>query len=292
MQYHTRLRKTPNLFRKLTGITEEKFDELLEQLEHIFPKQREKRLTKRKRERKTGGGRKYDHTLGDHLLMLLLYYRTYQSYAFYGFLFHCDQSTIQRNVKELEPILASIFRIPEKKIQMEDGEIMVAFVDGTEHPTRRPGNGKKQKEYYSGKKKRHTVKHLVVVAKKKKKRGPGTHKRRLRIAAVTRASPGSVHDKTMYDQSGIRLPEGVNGCGDLGFLGTNLEIPIKKPKGKELTRKQKAHNKKFSRERICVEHGIGKMKIWDILCIPFRNDMNRHTNIFKNIAGLHNMMFA
>jgi hypothetical protein len=292
MQYHTRLRQTKHLFRRLTGLTEEVFDDLLHQLEQAFPLEREKRLTRRKRKRKTGGGRIYDHTLGDRLLMLLLYYRTYQSYAFYGFLFRCDQSTICRNIRELEPMLAGIFRIPEKKVQISDDELLAAFIDGTELPARRPGNGRKQKEYYSGKKKRHTVKHIVVVVQRKKKRGPGTHRREQRIAAVSRASPGSVHDKTMYAQARIVLPAGVRGKADLGFLGTNLELPIKKPKGKELGPKKKAHNRRFSRERVCVEHGIGKMKIWEILCMPFRNAMHRHTLIMKNIAGFHNLMFA
>jgi len=287
MQYHTRLRRNPFLFRKLTGITPEKFDALVRELEQRFDERRKKRLTKKKRQRKIGAGRKYQHSLADRVLMLLIWYRTYETYGFIGFLFSCDAATICRNVREVEPLLAGIFRIPETEVAMERDEVMAAFFDGTEQQINRPK--RKQKEWYSGKKKRHTVKHLLVVVRKRKH---GPQKRRLRIAAVARASPGKAHDKTLFDEAAIRLPAGVSGSGDLGFLGTTLIIPIKKPKGKELTRRQKAHNRNHSRKRICVEHGIGKMKIWNILSHRFRSSLSRHTLIFKNVAGFHNLMFA
>lgn len=287
MQHHTRLRRNPFLFRKLTGITPEKFDELVLQLEQRFDERRKKRLGRRKRERKIGAGRKYQHSLADRFLMLLIWYRTYETYGFLGFLFACDGATICRNIREIEPLLAGIFRIPEAEVTMDRDEVLAAFFDGTEQQINRPQ--RKQKEWYSGKKKRHTVKHLLVVTKKRKY---GMQQRKLRIAAVARASPGKVHDKTMYDRATIRLQNGVDGYGDLGFLGTNLIIPIKKPKGKELTGRQKQHNKAHSRKRICVEHGIGKMKIWNILSHRFRSALSRHTLIFKNVAGFHNLMFA
>lgn len=287
MQYRTRLRRNPFLFRKLTGITPEKFDELVVQLEQRFDERRAKRLGRRKRERKIGGGRKYQHSLADRFLMLLIWYRTYETYDFLGFLFVCDGATICRNVREIEPLLAGIFHVPETEVTMDRDELLEAFFDGTEQQINRPKH--KQQDWYSGKKKRHTVKHLLVVVRKRKH---GPQKRRLRIAAVARASPGKVHDKTLYDQAEIVLPKDVDGYGDLGFLGTDLVIPIKKPKGKDLTDRQKAHNRNHSRKRICVEHGIGKMKIWNILSHRFRSRLSRHTLIFKNVAGFHNLMFA
>ena len=48
----------------------------------------------------------------------------------------------------------------------------------------------------------------------------------------------------------------------------------------------------MSRRRIVAEHGIGKMKIWRIAAERFRNPSRRHTLILKNVAGLHNLMFA
>jgi len=69
-------------------------------------------------------------------------------------------------------------------------------------------------------------------------------------------------------------------------------LPNKKPKGKELTKEEKKYNKELSKRRITVEHTFGKMKIYQILSQRFRNLRNTHSLIFKNIAGLHNLMFA
>jgi hypothetical protein len=216
-----------------------------------------------------------------------LYYRTYVTYAFLGFLFGIHESSSGRLFKPLEPFLAEIFAIPERRIRITEEEIMEAFFDGTEQPINRPQ--KKQRQWYSGKKKKHTLKHQVVVIKKKKK---GGEKRKLRIAAVSKTCYGKMHDKMIYEKTRVHAPPGITKKGDLGFLGTNLIIPIKKPKGKELTKEQKRSNHLHSSERVCVEHGIGKMKIWRICRDQFRGQRKDHTLIFKNIAGFHNLMFA
>ena len=41
-----------------------------------------------------------------------------------------------------------------------------------------------------------------------------------------------------------------------------------------------------------AEHGIGKMKVWRVASERYRNPVSRHTLIMKNVAGLHNLMFA
>ena len=60
----------------------------------------------------TGAGRKHALALADRLLMLLIYYRTYTTHAFLGFLFGVDDSAVGRNINPLRPLLAGIFRIP------------------------------------------------------------------------------------------------------------------------------------------------------------------------------------
>ena len=292
MTFAARLKKNPLAFRRLTGITAEKFDGVLSQLEPRYEAWHTQQLNKRKRQRKIGGGGHFTLSVEDRFLMLLLYYRTYVTHVYLGFLFRIDDSTVGRNINPLQPLLAGIFRIPERRIEMEEDEINALFFDGTEQPTNRPK--KKQGTYYSGKKKRHTLKHQIVVAKKKKK--PGRHgktqKRRLRIAAVSKAFPGKTHDKKMYDETRATSPPGVPRKGDTAFLGTIVDIPYKKPKGKELTKRQKRSNRRFSSVRVIVEHGIGKMKIWRMAAEKYRNKRNMHTVMFKNIAGLHNLMFS
>jgi len=288
MTHTARLRKTPETFRRLTGITPEKFDEVLQQLTPLYETWNANRLGRPKRRREIGGGRKFSLPLEDRLLLLLLYYRTYVTYAFLGFLFGIHAGSPGRLFKPLEPLLAGIFRIPERRIVMSEDEIMAAFFDGTEQPTNRPK--RKQGKWYSGKKKRHTIKHQVVVVKKRKKNGHG--KRKLRIAAVSKAFTGKTHDKRIYEKTRSHAPPGVDGNGDSGFQGTNLIVPVKKPKGKELTPQQKASNHRHSSQRIVAEHGIGKMKIWRICRDQFRGRRSDHTLMFKNIAGFHNLMFA
>ena len=286
----TRLRKNPNAFRRLTGVTPEKFDEVFRQLIPVYEVWNTKRLTRPKRKRKIGGGRPFDLGLEDRLLMLLMYYRTYVPHVFLGFLFGIDDSNVGRNINPLQPLLARIFRIPERRIKISEEEIIKLFFDGTEQPTNRPKKG--QKKWYSGKKKRHTIKHQVVVVRKKKKTGRGKKKRRVRIAAVSKTFYGRTHDKRMYEQTRATSPPGVAQHGDLGYKGTFLKTPTKKPRGGKLTNRQKMSNHSHSSQRIVVEHGIGKMKIWRICRDQYRNLRSMHAVMFKNIAGLHNLMFA
>jgi hypothetical protein len=222
--------------------------------------------------------------------MLLIYYRTYTTHAFLGFLFGADDSAVGRNIDPLQPLLAGIFRIPERRIKLDPEEIRELFFDATERPTRRPKAG--QRAYYSVKKKRHTIKNQVVTARRTEPPGPGAKPQRLRIAAVSESFPGSVHDKKAYDRTRAVAPPDARRTGDTAYLGTALETPIRKPKGGELTAGQKRRNRAVSRRRIVAEHGIGKMKIWRIAAERYRNPTRRHTLIMKNVAGLHNLMYA
>ncbi len=87
-------------------------------------------------------------------------------------------------------------------------------------------------------------------------------------------------------------PEGVSRGGDTGYVGTSMQTPHKKPKGKELTPEQKEYNRAFSRRRVKVEHGIRRMKRYGIASQRWRNPIHTRTPIIKNIAGLANWAIA
>ena len=290
MSHTERLRRSPKAFRQLTGITPAVFDKLLADLMPRYDQADAKRKSRPTRQRQIGGGRKHALDLSDRLLMLLIYYRTYTTHAFLGFLFGVDDSAVGRNINPLQPLLAGIFRIPERRIRLDPEEMRDLFFDATERPTRRPAEG--QRAYYSGKKKRHTLKNQVVVARRTKPPGSGRKPQRLRIAAVGETHPGSVHDKKMYDRSRVVCPSDVRRTGDTAYLGTSLDTPTRKPRGGELTAGQRERNGRIARRRIAAEHGIGKMKIWRIASERYRNPTRRHTLIQKNVAGLHNLMYA
>ena len=169
MSHTDRLRKAPQAFRRLTGITPFAFDELLEKLTPLYDQADARRKGRPGRKRKPGGGRKHSLVLADRLLMLLIYYRTYVTHAFLGFLFGIDDSAVGRNINPLAPMLAGLFRIPERRVEISEDEIRELFFDATERPTRRPKRG--QRAFYSGKKKRHTIKTQIVVARQRKSLG-------------------------------------------------------------------------------------------------------------------------
>lgn len=290
MSHTERLRRSPNAFRQLTGITPVVFDQLLADLTPRYEQADARRKDRPGRQRQPGAGRKHSLVLSDRLLMLLIYYRTYTTHAFLGFLFGVDDSAVGRNINPLQPLLAGIFRIPERRIKLDPEDMRELFFDATERPTRRPTEG--QKEFYSGKKKRHTIKNQVVTARRTKPPGPGVKPQRLRIAAVSESFPGSVHDKKVYDRTRAVTPPDARRTGDTAYIGTPLETPVRKPRGGQLTASQKEKNRKVSRRRIVAEHGIGKMKVWRIAAERYRNPVRRHTLIMKNVAGLHNLMYA
>jgi hypothetical protein len=290
MSHTERHRRSPNAFRQLTGITPATFDRLLADLTPRYEQADARRKNRTGRRRRPGAGRKHALPLSDRLLMLLIYYRTYATHALLGFLFGVDDSAVGRNINPLQPLLAGIFRIPERRIKLDPEEIRELFFDATERPTRRPKAG--QRAHYSGKKKRHTIKNQVVTARRTKPPGPGAKPQRLRIAAVSESFPGSVHDKKVYDRTRAVAPPDARRTGDTAYLGTALETPIRKPKGGELTAGQRRRNRAVSRRRIVAEHGIGKMKIWRLASERYRNPGRRHTLIMKNVAGLHNLMYA
>ena len=295
MTHSERLLRVPETFRSLTGITPDAFRSLLPRVEAAWLEAQRKRRERPGRRRRPGAGPKPALCVADQLLMLLVYYRTYVTHAFLAFLFRIDSGTVSRNIARLEPLLAGIFRIPERRVEVKEDEVRELFFDGTERPTRRPE--KRQRRHYSGKKKRHTLKNQIIVVRKKKKpgrrkAGAGPEKRRQRVAGVSPTSPGKVHDKKMYDRARTLVPPGVRATGDTGYKGTALGTPTKKPRGGELTKRQKRGNARLSRRRIAVEHGIGKMKIWRIAGERYRNPLRRHTLIIKNVAGLHNLVFA
>jgi hypothetical protein len=127
-----RLRRRPNTFRHLTGISPEDFDRVLKELRPLYKEAEQERLDRPDRERAIGGGRNFELALEDRLLMLLMYYRLYITHEFLGVLFGIDDSNVGRNINPLEPLLAQIFRIERRRIDVEEKEIEKLFFDGTE----------------------------------------------------------------------------------------------------------------------------------------------------------------
>jgi DDE superfamily endonuclease len=94
--------------------------------------------------------------------------------------------------------------------------------------------------------------------------------KQLKIQFLSETHPGKVHDKRVADATPYPLPQGSYLLQDLGFLGFTLdgvriEMPIRKPKGGELTGEQKAANQAKARRRVAVEHVNSSLKRCHIL---------------------------
>jgi hypothetical protein len=270
-----KLYQKPIVFQRLTGLTPIKFKQLVEKLEPLFKQADYQRKNYPNRKRKIGGGTQYKLSVAQALFILLIYYRTYTSHIFIGMIAGIHDSNVCRYFKRIQPLLAQIFRIPARKIKMSENEILELIIDATEHESqKRKGSG------YSGKKKRNTIKTQIMV----------THEGK--IKSVSKSVPGNMHDKRLYDNTKAFTTIKVKRKGDLAYIGTSCQTPIKKKKKIPLTEDQKSFNKQFSRSRITVEHVFAHLKKFNILNYKFRNPISGYNLIFKNIAGIRNLQLA
>jgi DDE superfamily endonuclease len=87
----------------------------------------------------------------------------------------------------------------------------------------------------------------------------------LTILFLSETYAGSTHDKRIADATPYPLPAGSRLLQDLGFLAFTLEqveiiMPTRKPRGRQLTRAQKAANRRIARRRVRIEHVNSRVK--------------------------------
>ena len=291
---YLKLSKKPKQFLSFTGITMQQFDAIVIDVKKQYSITEKARLSKRKRLRKIGAGHKFDLSVQDKLVMLLVYYRLYITCELAGYLFDLDQSNVNRNIRYLEPAVKQSIPIPakiyanSKKINnisqlQEFFPNLIAITDGTKQQIPRPKNRTKRKTHYSGKKKKHTVKNQITINLK----GEIIHK--------PPHSSGRRNDYAILKIKHPVLSEELMVFYDLGYLGVEKDfpkqisiLPYKKKRGKELTISQKEWNKLQSKIRIKVEHAISKIKKFRISSDTFRNRLCRYDVISDIVCGIVN----
>jgi DDE superfamily endonuclease/Helix-turn-helix of DDE superfamily endonuclease len=291
---YRRLCKKPLLFRSLTGLTVPEFDQISSEIGSKYEEYERRRLSKRKRKRDVGAGRPFKLKPRERLLMLLVYYRLYITYALSGFLFDLDQSNVFRDLTILESLLKECIPLP-KKIYKRTKRLRTideveqyfpafkAFIDSTEQEIPRPKNKRKRKSYYSGRKRKHTVKTQLMVNTE----GLILHK--------TGHRNGRKHDYDIYKHNHPITPSQVDNIVDLGYLGIEKDfptvksvLPIRKKKNTLLSNDDMRCNKNHSRLRIIVEHTICKIKKFGIMGTKFRNKLRRYNNISDIVSDILN----
>ncbi len=113
-----------------------------------------------------------------------------------------------------------------------------------------------------------------------------------RILSTAHAK-GPKHDYKLFKETAPRCKPEVWYVADSGYQGLATRhpqtcLPVKKPKGGELSDEAKQHNRALGRFRIAVEHVIRSLKIWRILKETYRNRRKRFSLRFNLIAGLIN----
>lgn len=230
-------------------------------------------LKGRGKEMLVGAGRPFKLKPRERLLMLLVYYRLYITYALSGFLFDLDQSNVFRDLSILESLLKECIPLP-KKIYKRTKRLRTideveqyfpgfkAFIDSTEQEIPRPKNKRKRKSYYSGRKKRkHTVKTQLMVNTE----GLILHK--------TDHRNGRKHDYDIYKHNHPTItPSQVDNIVDLGYLGIEKDfptvksvLPIRKKKNTLLSNDDMRYNKNHSRLRIIDSraHHMQDQEVWN-----------------------------
>lgn len=292
------LGKHPSVFRSMTGLTVETFDQMLPELLAAFAAARRRRLDRPGRRRAPGGGDAFDLGVADQFLLTIVWLRHYPTQECLGYLFGVSDSTALRAVRRCLPVLERLgqdtMRLPDPgKGQRRDlpallqqTPALAVIVDTFEQRTHRPQ--RRQRAYYSGKKKAHTLKSQVAIDE-------DGH-----VVDVGESQPGRWADLKVFRRSGLvgkLLRAKVGALGDLGYVGLDGvhpqwqgATPRRKPRGQERPPEDRRYNRAFARRRIKVEHAIGRLRRYQALSQVDRHHRRGHTARVRAVAGLVNRM--
>jgi hypothetical protein len=290
------LRKQSVVFQHLSGLAVTVFDELAAQVVPAVEAAHKKKLARPDRKRAIGGGDDFDLSTADQVLLTIVWLRQYPTNEVLGFLFGVSDSTASRARTRCLPVLEragkDTMRMPDpgaarrKRLPalLNDTPGLAVVIDSFEQRTQRPK--RRQRAYYSGKKKAHTLKSQVTVDEHSG-----------RIVDVSDSVPGRWADIKLLKRSRLmkRLPDGVGGIGDLGYTGirdlhASGACPRRKPRGKPRPPEDVRYNRAFSRRRIVVEHGIGRLRRFRAVAHVNRHRRPGHAVRVRAIAGLVNRM--
>jgi hypothetical protein len=263
------------LVRAMTGLNRQAFEALLPTFEREY--ERSVLARNQVRQRGLGGGAKAKlETATEKLFYILFYFKCYPTFDVAGVIFDVDRSQTHRWMHRLQPVLEAALGkemvLPLRKLRSIEEflqwfpEVKEVIIDGTERPIQRPAHPERQKQNYSGKKRRHTRKHLAVVA---------PHQQ---VLVLTPSKEGKIHDKRLHDFEDLigGVPDEIPVLLDSGFQGVqkkydNIELPHKKPKGRELTDEQKQENQSLSRKRVVCENAFSGVKRYNAVAAIYRN---------------------
>jgi hypothetical protein len=104
---------------------------------------------------------------------------------------------------------------------------------------------------------------------------------------------GAVHDFELFKRSGVRLGKDILLVADKGYLGLHTlhafsVMPLKKPRGGELTALQKQFSRSVSGYRMRIEHVNRRIKCFKMFQYRYRNKQRKHLLRISLVCGLYN----
>jgi hypothetical protein len=309
----------PRVFKSLTGLQGSEFQTLLDDLLPVYRQSWQPRVPRPHRQRAVGGGRRIEMPPSQQLLLSVVWLRLYPTQEVLGYLFGTSDTTVLRTIGRWLPFLEAAgrdtMRMPDpgRKQRRSLDEVLRAvpeltvIIDSFEQRVQRPKANKANKAnktsktsktskttpakrtsdpHYSGKKKQHTLKSQVAID-----RQDGT------FVAIAPSVPGATADFKLLRQSGLleALPPGVGAWGDLAYVGLATQhpqglgaTPRRKPRGRERPPEDQLYNRAFARERVVVEHSIGRLRRYQSLNQMDRHHRHDHSRRVIAVAGLVN----
>ena len=266
---YAKLTERKKIFKRLVWVEKETFEHMVE----IVRNAEKKRIWKETR------GRNSKLSIEDQVLLCLWYLRVYTTQFYLGIVMWIAESNVCRICRKIENILIKSwkFNLPQKR-ELYEWDFETLLLDATECEIERPKKG--QRKYYSGKQKKHTQKVQVLINKTGK------------IMRVKRAR-WKRHDKKLFDKSKLPIPKEREVLADSWYQGIqkkheNTILPKKWSKHKPLTKENKKSNREKASNRVYVEHVIWKLKIFNILDLPYRNRRKRFMLRFNLISWIYN----
>ncbi len=260
----------------------------------------QRRLARPARRRAIGGGRRFQLSMADQVLLTIIWLRQYPTFPVLGYLFGLDDRPAARTVARLLPLLEAAgrdsMRLPDPGPHhrrdlpqlLKNTPGLMVLVDTFEQRVQRPAGQEEQQRWYSGKKKGHTIKSQIAVEEETG-----------RIVDVGDSVPGPTADITVFKDSGLRdrLPPGTGLMGDSAYqsldrLHPEGYSPRKKPRGQPRPEEDRAYNREIARRRVQAEHSIGRLRRFAALTDRDRQHRTGHTGRVCAVVGLVNRQLA
>jgi hypothetical protein len=204
-----------------------------------------------------------------------MYIRQNGTQEFLGDLREISQPTVSRIVTTLVPLIKTVLEefVPNAKDAVEMVKGRVCLVDGTITPCWSYAD------------------HPELWSRKK-----GTTGFNAQLVSLLDGTPvfvsdplsGNTHDKTAFEETPVAeiVSSSGGGIGDKGYQGTDLATPRKKPKGGELSKRDKENNAAVSALRAPIERVVAHFKNWKILHTDYRRPYSTYRETYDAARGL------